>query len=65
LTETEEWAKKLHSDYVQSGGKGYRFAQPLLYRVVSIRDGKFAGSKNGPTMWATDGKALSMKQLFK
>jgi len=64
LTETEEWADKLYSNYVNSSGnKGYRFAQPLFYRIVYIRDGTFAGSSNtnGPAIWSSEGQALSMK----
>lgn len=65
LTETEEWATHLLSNYSESGGKGHRFAEPLPYTIVFVRDGKFAGNKNGPTIWSSANRALSMKQLFR
>jgi hypothetical protein len=65
LTETEEWAAHLLSNYSESGGKGHRFAEPLPYTIVFLRDGKFAGNKNGPTIWSSFNRALSMKQLFR
>lgn len=51
LTETEEWIKTLYSNYIQNGGRGQRFSQPLFYTVVFVRDGKFAGIKGGPSTW--------------
>lgn len=65
LTETEEWIKGIYATYVAKGGKGQRFAQPLPYQVVFVRDGNFAGNANGPSIWSVDGQALSMNQLFR
>lgn len=65
LTEVEEWAHNLYTNYNSNGGKGYRFSQPLYYRAVIVRDGKFGGQRNGPTIWQKEGKSLSMKQFFR
>ena len=61
LTLVEEWADHKLSNYTDGGGKGHRFGEPLTYVIVFIRDGTFAGSKNGPTIWTEQGQALSMK----
>lgn len=65
LTETEEWAANLLSNYTEAGGRGHRFSEALPYTIVFVRDGKFAGNKNGPTIWSAFNRALSMKQLFR
>jgi len=61
LTETEDWAANLLSNYTEAGGRGHRFSEALPYTIVFVRDGKFAGNKNGPTIWSTFNRALSMK----